>query len=341
MQESAQTVAALPDLLLPWYARNKRDLPWRHTRDPYRIFVSEIMLQQTRVAAVIEYYKRFMALFPTVHALAASQEDVLLKAWEGLGYYSRARNLRRAAAVICQSYNGEFPRTPDALRRLPGVGAYTAGAIASIAFEQPVAAVDGNVLRILARVLERFAPDDEKYRRALSAALSAVYPAQNRGDFTQSFMDFGSAVCLPARPLCTDCPLSAICRAYLHGTVAQLPVRKEKPTRAQKNLTVFVLRNGNRIAVRKRPDTGLLAGMWELPNTEGHLSEQDAVNAVTALGARVVGAFTVRQTKHVFTHIEWHMRVYDVETEGDAHGYVWTAPDSSSEALPTAFRKCL
>lgn len=342
LQRHADKLSALSVLLLPWYAQNKRDLPWRATRDPYCIFISEIMLQQTRVGAVIGYYNRFTELFPTVRALAQADDDTLLKAWEGLGYYSRARNAKRAAIAVCTDYGGQFPDTAEQLATLPGIGAYTAGAVASIAFDRRCAAVDGNVLRILARVLERKTPDTPAYRKALTNALSAVYPAERCGDFTQSFMDLGSAICLPTRPLCALCPLQSVCDAYAHNTADTLPVRKQKTARKQENLTVFVLRHKNRVAVRKRPDSGLLAGLWELPNVLGHLSPDQALSAVSGYATSLNGSFTVRQCKHVFTHIQWNMLVYDFAADEECDSFTWIhTQKNTAGALPTAFSKCL
>ncbi len=332
----------MPSLLLPWYAANKRDLPWRHTRDAYRIYVSEIMLQQTRVGAVIGYYNRFLQQFPTVQHLAETDDDTLLKMWEGLGYYSRARNLKKAAQTVCKEHNGVFPTDYNALRTLSGAGAYTAGAVASIAGEQRVAAVDGNVLRILARVLAYPHPADEIYKNVLTDFLTNAYPMHGCGDFTQSFMDLGSAVCLPAQPLCNDCPLHRVCEGHARNLQNELPVRPQKAARKEEQRTVFVLRRADAIGVRKRPATGILANLWELPNVLGRLSEQEAVQQIETLGGRIEGAFTVRHCKHVFTHVTWHMTVYDVCVQGDCPDLLFTDPsDPHGKALPTAFRICL
>lgn len=340
MREHTDRLKALPVLLLPWYAQNKRDLPWRRTRDAYRVYVSEIMLQQTRVGAAIGYYERFLAQFPTVQALADADDDALLKAWEGLGYYSRARNLKKAAQTVCRDYGGIFPDSYAQLRTLCGAGAYTAGAVASIAGDERVAAVDGNVLRILSRVLLYRGAADEPFKRTLSDALTAVYPQTQCGDFTQSFMDLGSAVCLPANPLCNVCPLAHICLARTHGAQNELPVRAKKAARKEEKRTVFALRDGGRILVRKRPDTGVLAHLWELPNVLGELTEQQAASYVEAHFGAVRGAFAVRHARHVFTHLVWDMTVLDAEIAPypaiDA-----SLADPNDVALPTAFRKCL
>lgn len=297
------------------------------------------MLQQTRVGAVIGYYDRFFSLFPTVQDLARADDETLLKAWEGLGYYSRARNLRRAAIAVTENFDGVFPSSYEALLSLPGAGAYTAGAVASIAGGEAIAAVDGNVLRILARVLDYRKPADETYKRALSDALTSVYPREDTGDFTQSFMDLGSAVCLPAAPLCDACPLRDICIGYRSGAADKLPVRKQKPSRKQEKRTIFVLRHNDTVAVRKRPDTGVLAGLWELPNVLSHLTEQQALRQIEQWGATVAGAFTVRHARHVFTHLEWDLLVFDAEVTWRDSPFLCVPP--ATKALPTAFRKCL
>ena len=336
------TLQALPALLLPWYDTHKRDLPWRRTRDPYRIYVSEIMLQQTRVGAVIGYYERFLEQFPTVRSLAAADDDALNKAWEGLGYYSRARNLKRAAITVCEDYGGVFPADHARLRTLSGAGAYTAGAVASIACNERIAAVDGNVLRILARVLAYDRPADETYKSALADFLTRAYPVDRCGDYTQSFMDLGSAVCLPAKPLCDNCPLRGLCLAYARGTQNDLPVRAQKAARKRELRTVFVLRVQERIAVQKRPATGVLARLWELPNALGHFTEQEAIKAIEALGGEITGAFTVRHARHVFTHLEWDMLIYDAAVNYYGTQFTLADPlDKHGVALPTAFRKCL
>lgn len=329
--------------LLDWYHAHKRDLPWRGTHDPYRVWLSEIMLQQTRVEAVKGYYERFVAALPDVAALSCVDDDRLYKLWEGLGYYSRARNLKRAAQVVAAS-GGRFPTTREELRKLPGIGDYTAGAIASIAFGLPEAAVDGNVLRVLGRVLQEDTPiDDLAYRKRLTEALSSVYPSDACADFTQSFMDLGSAVCLPQNPQCAACPLGSLCAAHRNGTTDAYPVRKQKRPRRVEQKTVFALYRNGRLAVEKRRESGLLAGLWQLPNVEGHLDNAAVSEKLRSWGLRAENAFTVTQARHVFTHIEWDMRVYTLDVAGTGDGFVWA--DSQTLAgeisLPTAFKKTL
>lgn len=326
---------------MQWYRDNHRALPWRSTRDPYRIWLSEIMLQQTRVTAVIPYYERFTEALPTVFDLAAVDDDRLMKLWQGLGYYSRARNLKRAAVQIVTEYGGTLPDSYRELCRLPGIGSYTAGAIASIAFSERVPAVDGNVLRVLSRLFDD-ARDiaDPHTKDAVFSELSASMPA-DAGTFNQAMMELGAVVCLPnGAPLCDGCPLREVCRAHANGTVALRPVKSKKPTRAVEPMTVLVLRKGESFLIRKRPDTGLLAGLYELPHLPKKRSPEEAADAMTALGLRPVGAIEQYDRLHIFTHKEWHMRVYAAEVaEGDApDGYVWY---DGTQSVPTAFTVCL
>ena len=253
----------LPVLLLPWFAEHRRDLPWRRDREPYHVWLSEIMLQQTRVEAVRGYYLRFLERLPDIAALASAPEDVLLKLWEGLGYYSRVRNLQKAAQCVMEQHDGEFPQELSAIRALPGIGDYTAGAIASICFEAPTAAVDGNVLRVILRLTVcADSPADVRVRRRIGEELSAVYPAGHCGDFTQALMELGATVCLPnGAPQCEVCPLRSLCEAHAQGTELQFPTKPPKKPRRIEQRTVFVLQCGDRLAVCKRPSRGLLAGL--------------------------------------------------------------------------------
>lgn len=254
-QRLSQTVQPLLD----WFQAHARTLPWRADREPYHVWLSEIMLQQTRVEAVRGYYARFLAAAPDVFALAALPEAQLLKLWEGLGYYNRARKAQECARVIA-ARGGVWPDTVEGLLALPGIGPYTAGAIASICFERPAAAVDGNVLRVCARVLDDATPiDNAAHKAALTAALSACYPAGHCGDFTQALMELGATVCGPNRaPQCADCPIAALCLARAHGTASALPVKAPKRAKRAEEHTVFCLRCGDRLAVERRPDSGLL-----------------------------------------------------------------------------------
>lgn len=330
--------------LLAWFVQNKRDLPWRADREPYHVWLSEIMLQQTRVEAVRNYYVRFLAAAPDVFALAALPEERLLKLWEGLGYYNRARNLQKCARILVER-GGAFPDTYEELLALPGVGAYTAGAIASICFERPAAAVDGNVLRVCARVLDDGAPvDTPAYKVALIEALSECYPAGRCGDFTQSLMELGATVCVPnGAPRCAVCPVAALCLARERGTVMQRPVKLPKRGKREEERTVFLLRCGDRTAVEKRPDTGLLAGLWQLPNVEGLLDERQAGDYAVRQGLGDVRLRSAREGKHIFTHIVWTMRCYTLECTEMPPQFTWVTPEQlhGAVSLPTAFRQFL
>ena len=335
---------AIVQPLLTWFEGNRRDLPWRRDREPYHVWLSEIMLQQTRVEAVKAYYTRFLETAPDVFALAALPEDRLLKLWEGLGYYNRARNLQKCAREIV-SRGGAFPRTKAELMHLPGIGDYTAGAIASICFDAPAAAVDGNVLRVCARLLDDDRPvDTPAYKKELDAALSAVYPAGRCGDFTQSLMELGATVCVPnGAPHCADCPLQALCRARHNGTALKLPVKLPKRARREEQRTVFLLRCGDLVAVRKRPAKGLLAGLWELPNLDRLLDESGVGAWATAQGLGDTELRRARDGRHIFTHITWEMRCYTLTCAQAAPQFVWVTPEElhGAVSLPTAFRQFL
>lgn len=334
--------AGIPAQLLPWYEAHRRDLPWRRDRAAYHVWVSEIMLQQTRVEAVRGYYLRFLTQLPDIAALAACPEDRLTKLWEGLGYYTRVRNLQKAARIIMQDYGGVFPQTYDEIRALPGIGAYTAGAIASICFEQPTPAVDGNVLRVVSRLLNDSRPTDaESLRREYRAALAEIYPKGRCGDFTQALMELGATLCGPnSAPQCEVCPLRTLCAGYAAGTAAALPVRAPKKARRVEEKTVFVLRCGTGLAVRRRGKTGLLAGLWEFPNVPGMLDAQQAVAQAERWGAQPKGLGKSLERVHIFTHMRWQMRCYYIDCAVQCGGFVWAdaARFAQDIALPTAFR---
>jgi len=342
--ERQQHLNQIAEPLLAWYADHRRTLPWRENTDPYRVWVSEIMLQQTRVAAVLPYYARWMEELPTVADLAAVDEQRLLKLWEGLGYYSRARNLQKAAKMIVEDYGGVFPHTRAELLKLPGVGEYTAGAIASIAFGERVSAVDGNVLRIAARVADiREDILDGKVKKSITVMMDAAVPEGRSGDFNQALMDLGATVCLPnGKPLCGECPLVHLCAAHAAGEEEMLPVRKKKARRRKEELTVYILLRQGEVALRRRGEAGLLAGLWEFPNVSGALSEQDAAVPVEQWGLRLIDWREQLKAKHIFTHVEWHMTGYVVEVRGEGEGLVWASPEKLNDmAVPSAFVKFL
>ncbi|MBE6981288.1 MAG: A/G-specific adenine glycosylase [Ruminococcaceae bacterium] len=341
---SIETYQKLPGALLAWYAAAHRDLPWRQDRDPYHIWISEIMLQQTRVEAVKGYYSRFLAALPTIADLANAADDQLQKLWEGLGYYSRVRNLKKAACVIMQEYQGVFPREYSQVIRLPGIGPYTAGAICSIAFNQPKAAVDGNVLRVITRLTDDATSIDQpSLRKQISEQLEKVYPSQ-AGMFTQALMELGATLCGPnKKPACESCPCKGFCLGFAHGTAAQLPVRKQKPVRRREEKTVFILSCQGCYGFCKREESGLLAGLWELPNVPGKLDIKDAISYVEEIGANPKQIFKTVERKHVFTHIEWDMRGVYVDVGEKIPALTWEPFETIKDniALPTAFRQFL
>jgi len=342
--ERSEQLRQLAPALLPWYRENARKLPWRDHPEPYHVWLSEIMLQQTRVEAVKPYYARFLQEIPGISALAAADPEKLHKLWEGLGYYSRVRNLQAAAQQIMALHGGEFPTDYCAIRALRGIGDYTAGAIASICFGQPTPAVDGNVLRVLSRITGDDRPvTDGHTRDAVRADLAAVYPAGHCGEFTQALMELGATVCLPnGAPGCAACPCAAFC-ACRDGGWEKLPVKAPKKARRAEQLTVFLLRCGDETAVRKRSDTGLLAGLWELPNVPGHLPPEAAVAQAERWGAAPYEIEQELRRSHIFTHVEWDMRCYVLRCRETPDLFHWAGADALRQAiaLPTAFRMFL
>ena len=333
--------AGLADALLPWYAANARDLPWRRDADPYRVWISEIMLQQTRIEAARGYYERFIAALPTVEALAAAPEEQVLKLWEGLGYYSRARNLHRAARLIVEEYGGRLPADPAALRALPGVGDYTAGAIASIAFGLPEPAVDGNVLRVCARLTCcSDSIGEPRVKAACRQALREQYPAGQCCAFTSALMELGETVCLPGTPDCPVCPLAGMCAAWAAGRPADWPVMPGKKPRRVQERTVFLLEHEGRVALIRRPDKGLLAGLWEFPNTEGILDEAAALARAQAWGCRPEAIVPCGDAQHIFTHLEWHLTGWRIRCAAAPDRFTWTTARERKErySTPSAFR---
>ncbi len=383
-------MTAVVQRLCTWYRSCRRELPWRANRDPYRIWVSEIMLQQTRAAAVIPYYRRFLEKLPGVRELADCPEDELMKLWEGLGYYSRARHMRETARIIRDRYGGIFPSDPEALQALPGIGRYTAGAVASIAYGVPVAAVDGNVLRIFSRLTcsrEDILRDKVKREteKCLTAAICEVMEmAENAsvsqecartdadcsgetgggeaaadknaagleqagtfpGDVNQGFMDLGATVCLPhTQPLCGQCPLSDICGAHLSGKEMDYPVRRQQRHRRMEDRTVLLITDGSRVALRRRPEKGLLAGLYEYPCAEGHLTQKQALRETESYGFDPVRILPLPSAVHIFTHLEWHMTGYEIRVspfresrEDDGLFLADIADAEKTYAVPSAYR---
>lgn len=341
MRQNDSTWTRLPPPLLTWYRENARDLPWRRTQDPYRIWVSEIMLQQTRVAAVLGYYARFLEAFPTVEALAAAPEEQLMKLWEGLGYYSRARNLQKAARLVTE--RGGFPDTYSGLLELPGIGDYTAAAIASAAFGRREAAVDGNVLRVAARLTD--CHDDialPQTKKSIRARVRDIFPEAEPDIriFNQALMELGATVCVPGGPpKCLFCPVRDLCLGRERGTAESLPAKALRKARRTEEKTVFLLFRDGKLALRKRPDTGLLAGLWEFPNAEGALDGPAAGKVLRAWGLEPRTWKNRLTAKHIFTHVEWHMTGYTLEVFGEGpEDFTWV-DTLEQHAVPSAFAR--
>lgn len=303
--------------LLSWYDGGRRILPWREEPTPYHVWVSEIMLQQTRVEAVKPYYDRFMNALPDIKHLAEAQEEELLKLWEGLGYYNRVRNLSRAARIIMENYRGVMPSEYEELAALPGIGSYTAGAISSIAYGRINPAVDGNVLRVLARLrCDERDIMQQSVRRQIEEELRVIMPKERPGDFNQALMELGAVVCVPGGvPHCERCPWQKLCRAHREGCETDYPKKSPKKARTIEKKTVLLIKDENKAALRKRPDRGLLAGMYEFPSLEGHLTGKQVVNYLKREGLAVLKIEQLPASKHIFTHREWHMRGYAVRVD--------------------------
>lgn len=334
-------ITQIPTPLLAWYHAHHRILPWRDPIVPYHTWVSEIMLQQTRVDAVIDYYHRFLTALPTIADLADAPEEQLLKLWEGLGYYNRVRNLQKAARVVVAEHDGVLPADYQMLQTLPGIGKYTAGAIASIAFGIPVPAVDGNVLRVISRVVgSRENISKASTKSAMETELLAVMaqpPAVDQaGDFVQALMELGALICVPnGAPKCATCPLQSFCVAHHENLTDQIPVKDEKKARTLEQKTVLVLQHGDRFALQKRPDKGLLASMWEFPSCAGKLKKAE----VLALPYDIQSVRSLGAGKHIFTHIEWKMTGFLLKVDSLDPAFTWVTAEELEKdfALPSAF----
>lgn len=298
--------------LVSWYRENKRILPWRDKNNGYYTWVSEIMLQQTRVEAVKPYFQRFIQELPDVQALAECPEQKLMKLWEGLGYYNRVRNMQEAARTVKEEYQGRLPEDYEKLLSLKGIGSYTAGAIASIAYGIPVPAVDGNVLRVISRLAEsREDIMKQSVRKKIQQMLQNIIPKDCPGDFNQALMELGAIVCVPnGQPKCSLCPVKETCRAFLHGTAEEIPVKAPKKARRMEERTILVIQDGERTAIRKRPDRGLLAGLYELPNIRGCLTQDEVLEKIKKMGLDPLYIRPLESAKHIFSHIEWRMTGY-------------------------------
>ncbi len=331
--------------LLSWFQKNKRILPWREDKNPYHVWISEIMLQQTRIEAVKEYYARFMKELPDVKSLATISEEKLLKLWEGLGYYSRAKNLKKAAMMIESDYGGEMPHHFEELRKLPGIGDYTAGAISSICFNEKVTAVDGNVLRVISRIIgskkDVLLPETKK---EVEQMLLKVIPSAS-GDFNEGLMELGETICVPnGEPLCEKCPLRKSCFACENHMASELPVRIKKVKRKQVEKTVFLfITKEGKVAIEKREEKGLLSGMYQFPNVDAFLDEKAIKENAKKWNLKVNQIAFLKDAKHVFTHIDWYMKGFKVLVEAENEKYLWVSMEELKEkyALPTAFQKML
>jgi A/G-specific adenine glycosylase len=326
--------------LLMWYDGHARVLPWREQVTPYRVWVSEIMLQQTRVEAVKPFYERFMDRLPDIQALAECPDDALLKLWEGLGYYNRVKNMKKAAQILMDEYQGEMPDTPEKIRSLPGIGPYTAGAVLSIAYGKRIPAVDGNVLRVFSRVLWK--EEDitrQSVKKQIEEQIFRIMPEDRPGDFNQALMELGATVCVPNGPAkCSECPLKDYCIACQKGRENELPKKAPKKERRMEEKTVLVIQDGERAAIKKRPEKGLLSGVYELPNLPGHLSEEEVLAYMREQGFDPVRIQSLGKAKHIFSHVEWRMIGYRVQVaflEGkNVQDFLFVEPKRTEEEFP-------
>ncbi len=337
-----EILTAMIEPLSVWYAENKKPLPWRASGDPYHIWLSEIMLQQTRTTAVIPYYHRFVETLPTVEALAEVDSGTLMKLWEGLGYYSRARNLKAAAIRVVEDHGGRLPADYNALLSLPGIGEYTAGAIGSIAFGLPRPAVDGNVLRVIMRLCGcEWDVAASSTKKAVTEALADVYPSGDAASvLTQAIMELGENICIPnGRPRCIDCPLSPLCQGLAKNTAEELPRKSPKKPRRILKKTVLMIEFGDKIVIRRRPEKGLLAGLWEFPCLDGQMSADEALAWAQREGLSPIDCSPCGSAVHVFTHVEWHMSGLRLSLAALPAEHTAATPDelTNTFAIPKAF----
>jgi A/G-specific adenine glycosylase len=333
--------------LLEWYDCNARILPWRDDPSPYRVWISEIMLQQTRVDTVKPYFERFMKAVSTIQELADISEDRLLKLWEGLGYYSRARNLKKAATTIMQEFEGQLPADIKSLKSLSGIGPYTSGAIASIAFGVRAPAIDGNVLRVMARITANKGDiTSQNVKKETEDLVSQMLPVERVGDFNQALMELGAVVCLPnGNPKCTECPVHSLCEGYHQGIAAELPVKSKKKDRKIEWKTIFVIDYNGKFAIRQRPEVGLLSSLWEFPNVEGHLTYEECEMKLKEWGITSFEVMPMKTSKHIFTHLEWHMTGYFILVQSiqEEVRFIWATQEQIKKqySIPTAFKEYL
>ncbi len=341
--------------LIAWYNENKRDLPWRDTNDPYDVWLSEIMLQQTRIQAVWDKFLLFKKELPTIEALSQCEDDRLMRLWEGMGYYSRARNLKKCAIELVHSYNGILPKDKETLKKLPGIGPYTAGAISSIAYNQPCPAVDGNVMRVMARILN----DDrdirsEALKKEYEALLQELYTSNSKAllaydplafsHLTQGLMELGEVRCIPnGTPQCITCPFSTTCEAKIENTTDRIPYRSSLKQRRIINRTLLIIQDGDRFLLHKRPTEGLLAGLYEFIGIDETLNKKQVIGETQNLGFQPVRISILPKSKHIFSHLEWHMTAYEIKVENmtdfQKDNYVLlTKKELQDFAIPSAFK---
>ena len=328
--------------IVAWYQEQEKNLPWKQDKKPYHEWISEIMLQQTRIEAVKKYYIRFMEQLPKIQDVANASEEQLLKLWEGLGYYSRVKNIKKAAIQIMQEYQGKMPTNYIELIKLPGIGEYTAGAIASISYGEKVPAVDGNVLRVISRVLASkeniLLPETKK---DITNKLQEIMP-EEAGDFNEGLMELGEKIGIPNRiPICTKCPIQKYCTAYKENLITEIPVRIKKQNRKIEKRTVFILKYKNEIAINKRAKTGILANLYEFPNILGEVTEQEIPQILEQWNVQFKNIKMKKSAKHIFTHIQWDMIAYEIEVKNKNVIWTWVTEQEMEKhyPLPTAFKK--
>ncbi len=325
--------------LLNWYQQNKRDLPWRKDQNPYHVWISEIMLQQTRIEAVIGYYDRFIKRLPSIQNLAQINDDELLKLWEGLGYYTRARNLKKAAIMIMEEYDGIFPNTFEQIMSLPGIGEYTASAIGSICFSLKEVTIDGNVLRVYMRLQNCYDNvDDLKIRRKVRNELQKIMP-EEAGDFNQALMELGETICLPnGIPKCSECPLKNFCKSYQNDTYLELPIKNKKKDKKEEKYTILLFYYKSQFVLEKRKESGLLQNLWQFPNIQGHLTKKQLENYLKENKIKFLKVKKSVSYTHIFTHKRWNMISYMVELDKNDYNMNWNDLKTLKEkAIPTAF----
>ncbi len=338
--EEMELLKKIRQPIVEWYQQNKRELPWRKEKNPYHIWISEIMLQQTRIEAVKQYYERFLKQIPNIQALSEIEEEKLLKLWEGLGYYNRARNLKKAAQIVQEKYHGQMPKRYQELVELPGIGEYTAGAISSIAYDECVPAVDGNVLRVISRVVgSKEDVLESKTKKKFTEKIKEIMPKQ-AGNFNEGLMELGELVCIPnGEPLCEKCPLQKICIAKNENLTNIIPVRNPKIKRKKEQVTVFLLEKEGKFAIRKRKKTGLLANMYEFPNITRKIGKKEIEKVLEDWKLVGKDAKKIGTHHHIFSHIEWNMIGYRVQVKVENDEFIWKKKEEILEkyAIPGAF----